>query len=363
MSCQSCLVSTCQNPNDLGLYSLETNVYYSPQLAILVTCPPGYTCQPGFQQYSVTIPAQTFAVSMPVIFVNGVTVGAAPLRLQCCQTELSVPVPDGLTQAQVLALAQGMVVTCAQQQAVCDSFLAPAPGVQPPFPNGFLNNQQCFQPLNCQPGFFPVINGQSPGFLSVNGMNVCIAAGLLQQPDSQAQADSAAMALLQSSTAALISNGVLKCQFPSNIWNLSWGTPTISQVNGGTASGSESFAGFDISTATPANNTAFGEFSISASQTYTGPSISVNLQVVVTVTGFSHGSGYSFNLTQDGVVIASKVYNDETTGTNTFQFPFTLNVGTNSLIQFSYDQISSGINSGGAATTLHCVGSFTSTPP
>jgi hypothetical protein len=257
-----------------------------------------------------------------------------------------------------------MVATCAQQQAICDSFLAPAPGVQPPFQNGFLNSQQCFQPLNCLPGFFPVINGQAPAFLSVNGINVCIQAGLLQEPNSQAEADSAALSLLQSSTAALISSGVLTCQFPGNIWNITWQSPTITTANGGAASGSETSTGFNISTSTPANNAAFGTFDIKGSASYTGPSISANVNFSGTVTGFSHGSQQSILITQDGVTVLTVAPSDMTNGAFNFNNPLTLNPGTNSVIQIEYNQTSSGIISGGAATAIvACIGLFTSTPP
>lgn len=363
MACSTCLAATCSNPFDLGLFSLETNVYYSPQLSILVMCPPGYTCQPGFQEYSVSLPAGTFAVPLPPIPSGSTTVGAAPLRLQCCETELSVPVPDGTTQAQLIALAQSMVATCAQQQAVCDAFLGPGGNVQPPYPTGFLNNQQCYQPLNCQPGFGPEAVGTVPSFISFNGNNACIMGGFIQNPNSQAQADAAAMSLLQSTVGPLILSGAVACVFPANIWNITWQTPTISTANGGTASGTETPSGFNIATSTPANNTAFGSFAVNGTTPYVGPSISANLQLTITTTGFSHGSGYTVNIIQDSTVLITVGYSDQVTGTFVVNLPMTLNATSGSVITVQYTQISSGGISGGSATAVTIIGVFTSTPP
>lgn len=108
-TCPTCQPIRCCDAQLLEYNITGGTVYFNEQTSIEFTCPPGFSCIPGVY----TVPAGRIRM---VVGNNPTT-----LRLTCCQSELVRQVPAGATQAEINAIVQSMVNTCAVQQANCDA--------------------------------------------------------------------------------------------------------------------------------------------------------------------------------------------------------------------------------------------------
>ena len=108
-TCPTCQPIRCCDGQLLEYNITGGTVYFNEQTSIEFTCPPGFSCIPGVY----TVPAGRIRM---VVGSNPTT-----LRLTCCQSELVRQVPAGATQAEINAIVQSMVNTCAVQQANCDA--------------------------------------------------------------------------------------------------------------------------------------------------------------------------------------------------------------------------------------------------
>jgi len=126
MACPTCITLECENPADVEVYSLQSGIIFTnPILTFVLSCPPGYSCQGG--PFIITIPPGTIKLPVPPTTPSS-------LRLNCCESTLVETVPAGATAAQVEAIANAMILECAEQQARCNLISDPPPGVNPPLP-------------------------------------------------------------------------------------------------------------------------------------------------------------------------------------------------------------------------------------
>lgn len=122
MSCTTCLTQTCEEIDDLTLYSLQGSGVFNQQTTVVVACPPGAFCQPNMYPMTFTIPAGTFFVSIPGFPDDPNFFLSPPLMLQTCQTMLSTAIPRGSTVAQITVLANTMLQTACDQQGQCNAY-------------------------------------------------------------------------------------------------------------------------------------------------------------------------------------------------------------------------------------------------
>jgi hypothetical protein len=146
------------------------------------------------------------------------------------------------------------------------------------------------------------------------------------------------------------------------IWNIDWSNPQTQNVNGGTSSQTWARAGFNLgvtwsgSTYPDTSEGATFNDSINTPQIYTGPATSCNLHLVYSGTGaFQSNAGVEVIVSQDGVqVLIVPTHN----AAGTYDFPFTIAAGVNSVIQVQASLLGKAIP-GDLAGTAALVGTFT----
>lgn len=159
---------TPSNPND--------KLYLSTAQAVVVTCPDG-------TQTTVNMDAGI------VGYVLTFQLGNPPypdLTLNCTGGTITVSVPDGINQAQLDALINGMLNTCLSQIAINIGCVS---GV-------FYNTQQQFL---CPNNHSMYIAGAVPTGVAVlgSGKGIYILAGVVQSTTSVADANSKALQVLK----------------------------------------------------------------------------------------------------------------------------------------------------------------------
>lgn len=176
----------CIQFQDFQPSSPTDKLYINKETTLTVTCPAG-------TQVTQTIPAGV------VGYVLKFAIGSAPypnLVLNCTGGQISVPVPDDVTQAELDDLVNGMLTTCLNQIAINIGCLSGGNGT-------FFNTQQTYNP--CGPVDGPAgcteIQGAVPAGVtpslgnSNNGLT--IASGVVQSTISVADANAKAQQLGQ----------------------------------------------------------------------------------------------------------------------------------------------------------------------
>ena len=159
-----------------------------------MTCPAG-------TQATQTLPAGI------VGYVLKFAIGSAPypnLVLNCTGGQISIPVPDNVTQAQLDDLINGMLTTCLNQIAINIGCLSGSAGT-------FFNTQQAYNP--CASDVETELSGAVPAGVTPASSEssqfggATIAAGLVQSTISVGDANAKAQQLL----AELYSTGNVFC--------------------------------------------------------------------------------------------------------------------------------------------------------
>lgn len=134
MPCPTCIELDCQSIPDIDLYNFQSGlIFTNGTLSFVMACPEGYTCYGN--NYPITIVIPPSRIRLPVPPTRFPTEFAIVLSLRCCQSTLSRTIPVGTTQAQITAIANAMILECAEQQAACDVITTPpGPGLPPPVP-------------------------------------------------------------------------------------------------------------------------------------------------------------------------------------------------------------------------------------
>lgn len=323
-TCQTCVRIDCVNEPDLTAYNFQLNAFYSPQYTFVVSCPPGKVCQPGFYPVTITYPPGTFIVTLPDPISPGPNPG--PVTIQCCKTQLSTPIPAGATSQQILDLASNLARQCAQQQADCDAASKPpAHNVPIPQPETFANSQQCVPTLTCTPpNVFQFSGSLPPGFSLDGSNNLCIPAGAVGSPSSQAEADTAAAAIARSVADGLIASGAIFCQPPGINWNnLTWGAPIITAgSNPGTAAASAANNSFAASASQAGPAFLAWQGRIIGTMPYTGGPDSSTIQATISIGDGNFAQSETRVLIQsaNSGIIAS--FHSDTVGT--YSIPFSV---------------------------------------
>lgn len=126
----TCKTRTCVPvPADLETYSLQTNVRFNTTpITIVVQCPDGFVCAPGYYPVTITYPPGDFVIpnppgDPPINPNDPDTPPNNPFHIQGCESEIT-----GTNFAAVLA-------ELAAQQARCDARNNQPPNVPPPTPS------------------------------------------------------------------------------------------------------------------------------------------------------------------------------------------------------------------------------------
>jgi hypothetical protein len=182
MSCVPCKVlKDCLTFPDFITSVTANQLFVSPAQNITVTCPSGTV---------ITTSLDAGAVG----FVLNFQLGEPPypnLVLNCTGGTITVPVPDDTTQAQLVALINGMLNTCMNQIATS---IGCAAGV-------FFNTPQIYNPCNDEnPNTF--VQGNTPaGVTPQNGgqdeNGLMMAGGIVQSTISVGDANAKAQQVLQ----------------------------------------------------------------------------------------------------------------------------------------------------------------------
>jgi hypothetical protein len=185
-------LGNCIQFQDFVPSSPTDKLYINKEVTLTVTCPAG-------TQATQTLPAGI------VGYVLKFAIGSAPypnLVLNCTGGQISIPVPDDVTQAQLDDLINGMLTTCLNQIAINIGCLSGSAGT-------FFNTQQNYNPCGGENACTDIEGALPAGVTNVNSQPVglTMAAGVVQSTISVADANAKAQQVL----AEIYSTGNVIC--------------------------------------------------------------------------------------------------------------------------------------------------------
>lgn len=273
MSCPTCQQIDCVNASDTDAYSLQSGrTYFSAHYSIAAPCPDGRICGPEYPVI-VDIPESTFE-----IVVCPAQDSKYILRLDCCQSDISKIVPSTLSDSEMQAVVDDLMLQCATQEAACR-----AEEQYPTIPKLYGNQPVYFQ-LGCDSPNVPALIGTIPTGVSLDSVNrrVVLAAGTIKD-ESQALSNAAAQIYLDSFCNDAMVRGNLQCNsvppvltFSNNLFFINCFGGTLTFDGGNACSGGQP-ATYPNGYTFTIQRTFIGGISFNATltATYHGPSMTL----------------------------------------------------------------------------------------
>ncbi len=352
MSCPTCQPIACCPGGNLFFYTLSGGVsIQNNEVGFVFQCPPGFNCLPGEYPKTIVIPKGTVKMNVPVPGSGPLSVGSTsgnppPLFLACPGGNITVSIPPGSTPQQIIALAEQMILTCAQQQAA----LRARPPTQRQ--GKVYNNPQTITVCTLP----NTLSGTILGPYTFTDTTITIIGGALSStynpavPGSQAAAqefvDTLALDQLENDVADGFSGGALSCAAGFNFNNLVWHDPPLinNTADGGTNSFSNVGANASIDSVSSIGTDA--SFENEGNLTYDSVDpIACNLKITVNSIsqgGASSSNGHIFIQDSiDGFVVSQAIV---ILGLGITNIPFTLPAGSGVLVSVFFTATSIGVS-------------------